>query len=199
MKIVRTIFTALCFSYAVLSSFSADYFVALTGDDSNVGSENLPWRTIQKAATTMIAGDRVTVASGNYDERISTVRGGTGETNRIVFKAEGMVTMRGFLVNHPFITIQGFRISGHSAPSVLRGYVEVSSGGDNFHLLNCNVEDGIYIVRPDLTFEAASSTIRSPSGGFLAAGFKPGQTLNIERATNTFTLLNSGTRVIQSR
>ena len=46
------------------------YYVALTGNDSNPGTQGQPWRTIQKAANTMVAGDSTTVLAGNYSERV---------------------------------------------------------------------------------------------------------------------------------
>ena len=38
--------------------------------DSNTGTEDLPWKTIQKAAETIMAGDTVYVKEGTYNERI---------------------------------------------------------------------------------------------------------------------------------
>jgi len=47
-----------------------DYYVALDGEDTNPGTEEEPWQTIQKAADTMIAGDTVYITEGTYVERI---------------------------------------------------------------------------------------------------------------------------------
>jgi parallel beta-helix repeat protein len=46
------------------------YFVAIDGWDSNPGTEQLPWRTIQKAADTLTAGKTVYIKEGTYNERI---------------------------------------------------------------------------------------------------------------------------------
>src|SRR3954467_4293563 len=43
------------------------YSVSTTGSDSNNGSADAPWRTLQKAADTVKAGDVVTVNAGNYE------------------------------------------------------------------------------------------------------------------------------------
>ena len=43
---------------------STTYYVALTGSDTNPGTQAAPWRTIQKAANTLVAGDTVVVQSG---------------------------------------------------------------------------------------------------------------------------------------
>lgn len=39
----------------------ATYYLATNGNDSNPGTENLPWRTIQKAANILQASDIVYV------------------------------------------------------------------------------------------------------------------------------------------
>lgn len=47
---------------------AANYFVATTGSDAADGSSATPWRTLQKAADTMVAGDTTTVRNGTYVE-----------------------------------------------------------------------------------------------------------------------------------
>jgi hypothetical protein len=46
------------------------YYVAPGGKDSNPGTILLPWRTIQKAANTLTAGDTVYIRTGTYPERV---------------------------------------------------------------------------------------------------------------------------------
>jgi len=46
------------------------YYVALSGDDGNPGTLDLPWRTIQKAADTLQAGDTVYIRAGTYPEQV---------------------------------------------------------------------------------------------------------------------------------
>ena len=46
------------------------YFVATDGDDNNPGTESLPWKTITRAANTLVAGDTVYIKSGTYNERV---------------------------------------------------------------------------------------------------------------------------------
>jgi hypothetical protein len=48
------------------TAHAADYYVAPTGDDANPGTLDQPWRTIQKAANVMVAGDTVYVKEGTY-------------------------------------------------------------------------------------------------------------------------------------
>jgi hypothetical protein len=46
------------------------YYVAPTGNDDNPGSLDYPWRTIQKAANTLVAGDTVYIRAGVYQEQV---------------------------------------------------------------------------------------------------------------------------------
>src|SRR5687767_8818719 len=44
----------------------AVFHVATDGNDANVGTDEAPWLTLQKAANTVSAGDTVIVEPGNY-------------------------------------------------------------------------------------------------------------------------------------
>ena len=46
------------------------YYVAPSGNDNNPGTAAYPWRTIQKAAGTLVAGDTVYVRAGVYHEQV---------------------------------------------------------------------------------------------------------------------------------
>ena len=48
---------------------AATYYVSTSGNDGNNGTSlSTPWRTINKAAQTMVAGDTVYVRGGTYRE-----------------------------------------------------------------------------------------------------------------------------------
>jgi hypothetical protein len=93
------------------------YVNGTNGDDSNSGvTTNAAFRTIQKAANSVSAGDEVLVQPGNYDERISITQSGTHD-EPIVFNASGTVVTHGFNVTADYIHIIGFEVtdtvSGH--------------------------------------------------------------------------------------
>jgi len=94
----------------ILNHLSPEYYVSLDGDDSNQGTERQPWRTIQKAANTVTAGDSVVVLPGMYDERVQITSSGLSGAP-ITFQAEGTVTMKGFRITADHIIIQGFDIT----------------------------------------------------------------------------------------
>ncbi len=86
------------------------YYVATTGNDANPGTQDKPWRTIQRAANVMVAGDTTTVLAGDYAERVQVTRSGASGAP-ITYRAGGTVTMNGFTVKADYVTIAGFDIS----------------------------------------------------------------------------------------
>lgn len=57
--------------------YAATYYVAMDGDDdANPGTMDHPWRTIQKAASTLAAGDTVYVRAGTYTEHVQALNSG---------------------------------------------------------------------------------------------------------------------------
>ncbi len=89
---------------------ASTYYVAINGNDGNPGTEAAPWRTIQKAANTMTAGDTVVVQPGDYGERVLMTRSG-GSGLPITFVANGSVSMTGFTIGASYITVRGFYIA----------------------------------------------------------------------------------------
>lgn len=71
-------------------------YVATTGLDTNSGSFDKPFKTINKAAEVAIAGDLIIVKAGTYKPvtRINVANSGT-TTNPITFQAEGTVIIDG--------------------------------------------------------------------------------------------------------
>lgn len=110
----RKIVIALVFCLGILlfprTIFAATYYVSVAGNDTNPGTQASPWKTIQKAASTMIAGDTVTVLSGNYStQRVNVTKSGS-QGAPITFQAQTGVTMKGFSVSADYISIKGFTI-----------------------------------------------------------------------------------------
>ena len=81
--------TILCASLLtlVLALPAAEYHVAPAGSNDNAGSQAAPFKTISAAAEKAQPGDTITVHAGVYRERINPPRGGTADTNRIVYQA----------------------------------------------------------------------------------------------------------------
>lgn len=75
---------------------AAVYYVSPMGDDTNSGASSAPWRTLQKAGATMVAGDTVLIADGEYPGGVVQSRSGTA-TAPILFRAvnAGKAVIRG--------------------------------------------------------------------------------------------------------
>ena len=63
------------------------FYVTTAGDDANPGTEEKPWKTVQKAADTMQPGDTVLIREGIYRENVQPSVGGSNEATRITYKA----------------------------------------------------------------------------------------------------------------
>ena len=61
--------------------------VVKTGSDLASGSHTRPYLTINKAASVAQPGDTIIVHAGTYREWVKPVRGGTGESKRITYRA----------------------------------------------------------------------------------------------------------------
>ena len=69
---------------AAQASHAANYYVATTGNDTNAGTEAAPFKTIQKAANIVNAGDTVYIRGGTYNGLVLVTKSGTAG-NPIIF------------------------------------------------------------------------------------------------------------------
>lgn len=125
IKLIALLCLALAFN-----ARSATYYVNATGgNDSRTTTEAqnpaTPWLTITKAEDNMVAGDRVNVANGTYDERVTITTSGT-PANPITYygNATGTgVVMRGFTVSGADNwRVMGFEIT-HVNTTFARGFL----------------------------------------------------------------------------
>ena len=65
---------------------AASFYVSKTGNDSNNGSLNSPWLTIQYAVNQINAGDSLFVFQGVYNESITFTKSGNGTDGFIVIR-----------------------------------------------------------------------------------------------------------------
>jgi hypothetical protein len=108
-KIIGLIWILVLLLPAIASA--ATYYVSTTGSDTSSGTQTAPWKTIQKAANTMVAGDAVIVQAGDYSsERVSVTKSGSSGAP-ITYQAQGTVVMQGFRIIANYITVKGFEIS----------------------------------------------------------------------------------------
>lgn len=123
-------------------AWAATYYVDkdnTQSNDSNPGTQALPWKTIGKASTTMVAGDTVIVNAGTYSENLSPSQSGTSG-NRITYRASGTVNINTANINMGYITVDGFTVIGGtniSSTGDCRQYsFQIGANGNYLEILN---------------------------------------------------------------
>lgn len=94
-------FLAWALAISVPRAEATECFVSPTGNDSNPGSLIQPYRTIQRAADLMAAGDTCTIRGGTYRETVVPKNSGTANapityrvygTERVIFSGTEVIT-----------------------------------------------------------------------------------------------------------
>jgi hypothetical protein len=140
MNAVRYLSMLICVSVlcgpALSVTFAADRFVALDGNNSNSGTAQSPWRTLQYAADHVRPGDRVTVRAGNY-VGFQLETSGTAAAPIEFFAEPGVLVnqpnpVRGQhginLENASYVVVDGFSVTGMPRAGVR----SVGSDGEEF-------------------------------------------------------------------
>ena len=87
---LRTLFSVIlicclrCTAQETPAGTSKTFFVAPDGDDSGLGTVNLPFKTIGHAIQTALPGDTVLLRSGTYRESLVINNSGTASKPRIL-------------------------------------------------------------------------------------------------------------------
>lgn len=107
------------------------YFVATTGSDSNPGTLNSPWRTIQHAVGAAPDNSTIYIRAGDYTgfvvERANlTISGYPGETPSILNDGNSKYTIK--LMNSSGITFSGLALRDNMQQYGVGIYIEDSSG-----------------------------------------------------------------------
>jgi len=95
-------------------------FVSPDGSDSNIGTENDPFRSISKAAEVAQVGEHVLIKNGTYVESFYFEKSGTS-SKPIIFSAETGVIVEGldsisylgaiiYIYNSHYVTFSGFHL-----------------------------------------------------------------------------------------
>jgi hypothetical protein len=122
---------------SALKPTGTTFYVSPTGSDSAAGTLVAPWRTIQKAADTLQAGQTAIVAAGNYGERVSIAHSGT-HVGPITLQAgnRGHVQLLGFDLSGSNWILSGFDISSRTNGS--EGYGIHVSGSAAYDTIQNN-------------------------------------------------------------
>lgn len=131
-------------------SNATNYYVATTGDDNNLGTQALPWRTVQHAEARLNAGDVAYIGDGDYRDqgRITVNRSGNTASGVIVLRAQNpkKAIVRGFdITGASYVQIHDFTIIDMDVgkPGVHienASYCEIKG-----NTINYNTANGIWI------------------------------------------------------
>jgi len=105
---------------------AATYYISLSGNDSNPGTLDSPWKTINKANSTLVAGDTVHLRAGTYSQQIAPANNGSSD-NYITYARyeDEQVNITGFsgvqanLANKSYIKINGLRFLNATSSWIL--------------------------------------------------------------------------------
>ena len=175
--VLSTLVFAVVVSTMHSCAFATTYYVAVTGSDSNSGTQTLPFLTLQKAANIVKPGDTVIVGDGTYttptSQFIDMSRAGTGSA-WITFMAEhksgaklnGQNNKTQYMIifephHGGYIRIQDFEIYGfQNIAIVTTGTHDIDIIGNDIHEIGrfCNDSDigivGVYgNSSPNVTIE----------------------------------------------
>src|SRR5579885_3679188 len=149
------LFVLLNCMFAAFGQTNSSFYVAPTGNDSNAGTKESPWRTVQHAANTVRAGSTVNVRGGVYEELVSINASGNASDGFITFRSypgetaildadhftpsgrQAVLTIH----NQSYVRIEGFEIRNfHTAEHRLAPLgISVMGGGSHIELLKNNV------------------------------------------------------------
>lgn len=129
---MKSFITVLLFGVSLAVSAQHRYYVAVSGKDTQDGSESRPFRTIGCAAEVAQPGDVITVHAGTYREWVRPPRGGTSAAQRITYQA----------APGEDVTIKG--------SEVVRGWIK--TGGGAWRLALPHAFFGDYNPYKDLVF-----------------------------------------------
>jgi hypothetical protein len=135
--VVCTVFTLAVFA---IPASAAEWHVAVGG--SGNGSATAPFGRIQDAIAVAQPGDVISIGTGTFSERVSSVRGGTAQLPITLRAKNGrgsaIVTASGrvLTVGHPYIVVDSLVLDGQFG---LDDLVRVSSAATRFTLRNSEV------------------------------------------------------------
>ena len=134
------------------------YYVATNGSDSNPGTEQQPWRTIQHAAENVSAGDTVLVRGGVYNEHVATRASGNTSNGYITLSSYPgeTATLDGTGLDIPngqfglftfedasYVVAQGFELRNYTTKSLkavpIGIYVE--GAGEGLEIINNSIHN----------------------------------------------------------
>lgn len=168
----KLVFVNLVMAILIITSYSVDidlpvtatasdsFFVSQDGSDSGPGTEDKPWRTIQKAAESAVPGSTVYIKAGTYFERINIKVSGKSAETPVVFRnfEDDTVIIDGsqssleeqedlvHISNQSYVHLIGLEITnntGSNAGDLVTG-IGIWGTGEGIEIRNCRIHQISY-------------------------------------------------------
>ncbi len=143
-------------SLRAMAAEGRTFYVAQTGNDNNDGSLNSPWKTIQKAANTVAAGDTVYIRGGTYNEKVVMKTSG---------QSGAYITFQNYGSEKPVISGNGLAVGATDESSSLifinsKSYIKINGlQVSDFVSTSTNVPVGIRVVGSGFDIQILNCTI----------------------------------------
>lgn len=171
------------FLLLTIKTYGENYYVSPYGNDSNIGTNQVcAFKTIQRAANIMKAGDTAYIFPGSYSESINTKAHGT-ELQPISFIAfpendsTNQVITTQFRIQHRYIVIRGFNLTGGqnvNGSTIRIEYNPPAIDGSFTVIENNTIRDGVYLMSDDLQFNNLNNSITTYKKNWIDSGFTNG-------------------------
>lgn len=122
-----------------LNAMPATYFVRTDGSDSNTGTSNTSggaWRTIQKAANTIVGGDTAYINEGAYAEAVTINIGDGSAGNYKKFVGVSSPSTTKFTVQDAYCWIEGLTVTNSTVNEI---GVRLRASSGNTVITNCTI------------------------------------------------------------
>ncbi|MZQ82620.1 DUF1565 domain-containing protein [Paenibacillus sp. 5J-6] len=156
--LILSLFVAAFSSLTVRAAGGNIYYVSTSGNDSNAGTLAAPWKTIQRAADVVTAGDTVYVRGGTYRELVTIKSSGSASGGYIQFlnysgetpviDGTGLnITSSNqslfYISKVNYIRVSGFELANlvATSSSLDPAAIRVTNGSTNIQLLSNHIHD----------------------------------------------------------
>ena len=135
-----------------------DYYVSTNGNDTTGdGTVGLPWRTVTKAATVLVGGDRVIIQPGNYGEQVQESTSGSAGS-LITFQSEipHAAVLKAFRLSGSYIKLDGLKLAGFAGNGNTWGAAtRIDTSSHNCIITNCWYSEAPFVIGTNFSFSAS--------------------------------------------
>lgn len=135
-------------NYAEPISGTTNYYVSVTGNDTNNGTQLSPWRTINYACEHATAGSIIHVSEGRYEEIPRA-----DVSSNLTFIASGVVQPSAFEIYTNGITLDGFTFKDLSVTGIV---INIRRGMSSNTVKNCTFSN--FVNSTMISFDSTGTT-----------------------------------------